>query len=362
MAALNARDLAALNARDLAAQANPVSNWKACVLMQGEEPFFLDKLSDYLEEHWLDPAARDFNQTILYGKETNAEQILSSAKLFPFMSDRRLVLVKEAQQMQDKEWDKLLAYFQNPLDSTLLVMVCRGKNLDRRKKAFKSLEQKGRIIQSDPLKDHQLSGWVDQMITAKGYRISPPSKALLMDYIGNQLSLMDAEIEKLALNLQPGEQIELEHIEKYVGISREYNVFELQDALGQEDAAKAYRLAMHLGQNPKASQFSLPMCVGTLYTFFQKISLIHDSGQLQPQALATLLGVHPYFVQSYQRYAKRYSPARIRRCIRVLLDYDLKSKGLGQGGNLGEAELTQELVMALLHTGSGYANDRRNTT
>jgi DNA polymerase-3 subunit delta len=354
--------MAALNARDLASQTNLVTSWKACILMQGEEPYFLDKVSDFLEEHWLDPAARDFNQTVLYGKETNAEQILSAAKLFPFMSERRLVLVKEAQQMQDKEWDKLLAYFQNPLDSTLLVMVCRGKNLDRRKKAFKTLEQKGRIVQSDPLKDHQLSGWVDQMISAKGFRISPHGKALLMEYIGNQLSLMDAEIEKLALNLQPGEQIELKHIERYIGISREYNVFELQDALGQEDAAKAYRLALHLGQNPKASQFSLPMCVGTLYAFYQKICLVHESEHLQPQALATLLGVHPFFAQSYQRYAKRYSPNRIRRCIRILLDYDLKSKGLGQGGNLGEAELTQELVMALLYTGSAHVIDRQSIT
>ncbi len=354
--------MAAINARELASENKPIALWTSCVLMQGEEPYFLDKLSDFLEENWLDPAAKDFNQTVLYGKETQAEQILSAAKLFPFMSERRLVLVKEAQQMPDKEWDKLLPYFQNPLDSTLLVMVCRGKNLDRRKKSFKTLEQKGRIVQSDPLKDHQLAGWVDQMIQAKGFRISPPSKALLLDYIGNQLSLMDAEIEKLALNLKPGEQIELEHIEKYVGISREYNVFELQDALGQEDASKAYRLALHLGQNPKASQFSLPMCVGTLYSFFQKISLVHESGHLQPQALASLLGVHPYFVQSYHRYAKRYSPIRIRRCIRVLLDYDLKSKGLGHGGNLGEAELTQELVMALLYTGSAHANDRRRST
>ncbi len=354
--------MAAINARELASENKPIALWTSCVLMQGEEPYFLDKLSDFLEENWLDPAAKDFNQTVLYGKETQAEQILSAAKLFPFMSERRLVLVKEAQQMPDKEWDKLLPYFQNPLDSTLLVMVCRGKNLDRRKKSFKTLEQKGRIVQSDPLKDHQLAGWVDQMIQAKGFRISPPSKALLLDYIGNQLSLMDAEIEKLALNLKPGEQIELEHIEKYVGISREYNVFELQDALGQEDASKAYRLALHLGQNPKASQFSLPMCVGTLYSFFLKISLVHESGHLQPQALASLLGVHPYFVQSYHRYAKRYSPIRIRRCIRVLLDYDLKSKGLGHGGNLGEAELTQELVMALLYTGSAHANDRRRST
>lgn len=354
--------MAAINARELASQTDAINQWNSCVLLQGEEPYFLDKLSDFLEEHWLDPTSKDFNQTVLYGKETQAEQILSAAKLFPFMSPRRLVLVKEAQQMPDKEWDKLLPYFQNPLDSTLLVMVCRGKNLDRRKKSFKALEQKGRIVQSDPIKDHQLAGWVDQMIQAKGFRISPPSKALLLDYIGNQLSLMDAEIEKLALNLKPGEQIELEHIEKYVGISREYNVFELQDAIGQEDAAKAYRLALHLGQNPKASQFSLPMCVGTLYSFFQKISLVHESGNLQSQALAGLLGVHPYFVQSYQRYAKRYSPQRIRRCIRVLLDYDLKAKGLGQGGHLGEAELTQELVMALLYTGSAQAIDRRSTT
>ncbi|MBM3935811.1 MAG: DNA polymerase III subunit delta [Sphingomonadales bacterium] len=354
--------MAAINARELVSQTEPIGHWTSCVLMQGEEPYFLDKLSDFLDERWLDPAAKDFNQTVLYGKETNAEQILSAAKLFPFMSDRRLVLVKEAQQMPDKEWDKLLPYFQNPLDSTLLVMVSRGKNLDRRKKAFKTLEQKGRIVQSDPLKDHQLSGWLDQMIQAKGYRISPLSKALLMDYIGNQLSMMDAEIEKLVLNLKAGEQIELEHIEKYVGISREYNVFELQDALGQEDAAKAYRLALHLGQNPKASQFSLPMCVGTLYAFFQKISLIHESGHLQPQALANLLGIHPYFVQSYHRYAKHYSPGRIRRCIRILLDYDLKAKGLGQGGHLGEADLTQELVMAILYTGSTKAIDRQSTT
>lgn len=353
--------MATLSAKELCSQPASIKDWTSCILMQGEEAFFLDKLSDFLEENYIDPNARDFNQTILYGKETHAEQILSAAKLFPFMASRRLVLVKEAQQMSDKEWEKLLPYFLNPLETTLLVLVSRGKNLDRRKKSFKTLEQKGRIVQSDPLKEQQLSSWIDHMIQSKGFRISPPSKALLQDYIGNQPAILDAEIDKIALNLSPGQQIELEHIEKYVGISREYNVFELQDAIGQEDAAKAYRLALHLGQNPKASQFSLPMGVGTLYAFFQKISIIHQSGQIQPQALASILGVHPYFVAAYQRYAKRYTPARVRKCIRLLLEYDLKAKGLGQGGHLGEAELTQELVMALLHSGSTSSNDRRNT-
>ena len=338
----------AVNAQDLCRKPQTMRDWHSVVLMQGEEPYFLDKLGRYLEENLVDPEARDFNQTVLYGKECDAESILSAAKLFPFMSSKRLVLVREAQQLPDKEWEKLLSYLLNPLESTLLVLMVRGKNLDRRKKAFKALETHGRIVQSNPLKDQNLGPWLDETIRTKGYTLNPQAKALLLDFVGNQLTLLDTEVEKLSLNLQPGSSIEAEHVEKYVGISREYNVFELQDALGEQDEHKAYSLALHLGLNPKASNFSLPLCVSTLYTFYQKINLTLSAPELNPQALASLIGVHPYFATAYRKYARNFSETRLRKCFKLLLEYDLKAKGLGQGGHLTEAELTRELIQSLL--------------
>jgi DNA polymerase-3 subunit delta len=340
--------MAAKIARECIQQPQEVLRWSGSVLVQGEEPYFVDALGDLLENRFLPEQARDFNQTILYGKECDAEQIFSAAKLFPFMAEQRLVLVREAQQMADKEWEKLGAYLQNPLASTLLVLLYRGKNLDRRKKTYKILEQKGLVVQSDSLKDRQLESWLDEKVAGHGFRLNPQAKALLLEFVGNRPDLLASEIEKLSLNLRDGESIEPEHIEKFVGISREYNVFELQDALGEQDASRAYRLAVHLGQQPKASNFSLPLCVGTLYAFYQKVALVHEASDAAPQALATLLGVHPYFVTAYRKYARSLRPPRLRRSIRVLMEYDLKSKGMGQGGQVGEAELTREMIQQLL--------------
>ncbi|MFM9061210.1 MAG: DNA polymerase III subunit delta [Bacteroidota bacterium] len=340
--------MAALNARDFSQKPQEILRWSGVVLVQGEEPYFIDTIGDCLETRFVPEQARDFNQNVLYGKECDAEQILSAAKLFPFMAEQRLVLVREAQQLAEKEWEKLTGYLQNPLTSTLLVFLYRGKNLDRRKKAYKTLEQKGLVVQSDPLKDKALDAWLDETVIQRGYLLNPKAKALLLEFVGNNPELLASEIEKLSLNLPQGQSIEPEHIEKFVGISREYNVFELQDALGEQDASRALRLAVYLGQQPKASNFSLPLCVGTLYAFYQKVALVHDTQDSNPQALASLLGVHPYFVTAYRKYARSLRPQRIRRCLRILMEYDLKSKGMGQGGLVGEAELTREMITKLL--------------
>lgn len=317
------------------------------LLLHGEEPFFTDQLTEWIEENAISEEQKGFNQTVVYGRETDASAIINAARRFPMMASHQLVLIKEAQGLPDKEFEKLLTYFEKPLGSTFLVISYKEKNVDKRKKTYKLIDEKGLVFLSEKVKDYHLSKWIEAHISEQGFAVSAQTSSIMAEYLGNNLSRIASEIEKLAINLEPGATITIDHIEKYIGISRDYNVFELQNAIGRKDTFKAFQIVNYFAESPKASNFNMPVCIGSLYSFFSKIYNYHYHKGMQNGQLAAALGVNPYFLKDYDTYAKNFSLPRTKKSIGILLEYDLKSKGLGST-ETGDGELLKEMVYKLL--------------
>jgi DNA polymerase-3 subunit delta len=317
------------------------------LLLHGEEAFFTDQLTNRIEESAISEDQKGFNQSVLYGRETDASTIINAARRFPMMASHQLVLIKEAQGLPEKEFEKLLTYFEKPLGSTFLVISYKDKNVDKRKKTYKLIDEKGLVFLSEKVKDYQLAKWIEAHISGQGFRVSAETSSIMAEYLGNNLSRIASEIEKLAINLEPGATITIDHIEKYIGISRDFNVFELQNAIGRRDTFKAFQIANYFAESPKASNFNMPVCIGSLYSFFSKIYNYHYHKGMQNGQLAAALGVNPYFLKDYDAYAKNFSLPRTKKSISILLEYDLKSKGLGSSDTT-DGELLKEMVYKLL--------------
>lgn len=317
------------------------------LLLHGEEAFFTDQLTAWIEESVISEDQKGFNQSVLYGRETDASTIINAARRFPMMASHQLVLIKEAQGLPEKEFEKLLTYFEKPLGSTFLVISYKEKNVDKRKKTYKLIDEKGLVFLSEKVKDYQLAKWIEGHISAQGFRVSAETSSIMAEYLGNNLSRIASEIEKLAINLESGATITIDHIEKYIGISRDYNVFELQNAIGRKDTFKAFQIVNYFAESPKASNFNMPVCIGSLYSFFSKIYNYHYHKGMQNGQLAAALGVNPYFLKDYDAYAKNFSLPRTKKSISILLEYDLKSKGLGSS-DTADGELLKEMVYKLL--------------
>jgi DNA polymerase-3 subunit delta len=338
--------MAAVAYQDLLKQLQ-ARKYPAVLLLHGEEPFFMDQITEWIEQKAIHEEQKGFNQTVFYGRDVDAVTIVNAARRFPMMADFQLVLIKEAQGLSDKEWDKLQAYFEKPLNSTFLVLAFKGKTLDKRKKAYKAAVEKGQVFTSEKIKDYQLSKWIESYITEQGFKISGETAGIMSEYLGNNLSRIASEIQKLGINLQKGASITVELIEKYIGISRDYNVFELQNAIGRRDTFKAFQIVSYFAESPKASNFSMPVAIGSLYSFFSRIYNYHYHKGGSQQEIASALGVNPYFVKDYETYARNYSLPRTKKSISVLLDYDLKSKGLGSA-DTEDGELLKEMVYKLM--------------
>lgn len=317
------------------------------LLLHGEEAFFMDQLTNWIEQHAISEDQKGFNQTVFYGRDIDAVTIVNAARRFPMMANHQLVLVKEAQGLSDKEYEKLQSYFEKPLGSTFLVMAFKGKTLDKRKKAYKTADEKGLIFLSEKIKDYQLAKWIEGFVQEQGFKVNAETATIMSEYLGNNLSRIASEVEKLAINLTKGASITIELIEKYVGISRDYNVFELQNAIGKRDTLKAFQIVSYFAESPKASNFSMPVCIGSLYSFFSKVYNFHHHKGMPQAQLAAALGVNPYFLKDYETYARNYSLPKTKKAIGLLLEYDLKSKGLGSA-ETAEGELLKEMVYKLM--------------
>ncbi|MFN3529564.1 MAG: DNA polymerase III subunit delta [Bacteroidia bacterium] len=338
--------MAQINFQDLSKQLKS-GKYPAVLLMHGEEAFFTDQITHWIEHEAISEAQKGFNQTVMYGRDVDAVTIVNAARRFPMMAEHQLVLVKEAQNLGDKELEKLTAYFEKPLTSTFLVMAFKGKTLDKRKKNYKLADEKGLIFLSEKVKDYQLAKWIEQYISQQGFKVSVETATIMSEYLGNNLSRIASEIEKLAINLQAGAAITVELIEKYIGISRDFNVFELQNAIGRRDSLKAFQIVSYFAESPKASNFSMPVAIGSLYSFFSRIYNFHFHKGMQPQQIAAALGVNPYFLKDYELYAKNFSLPRTKKSIGLLLEYDLKAKGLGNT-ETSDGELLKEMVYKLM--------------
>ena len=319
---------------------------KPIYLLHGEESYYIDLISDYLEENVLSDAEKGFNQTILYGKDTEMMTVLNASKRYPMMSDYQLVMVKEAQDLKfDKSEDQFQAYCENPLRSTILVLCHKYKKFDKRKKAYKLIEKAGLIFESGTIYDNKVPAWIEDFVRAKGHHINPKASALLAEYLGNDLSKVANELEKLMLNVPKAQEINTKEVQDNIGISKEYNVFELQNALTKRDVFKANQIVNYFEANPKANPIVLVM--GNLAGYFTKILKYHyvsDKSQAAKE-----LGVNPYFLKDYELAARNYSLGKTFEVISLLREYDLKSKGVDATGHTEHGELMKELVFKIIH-------------
>lgn len=323
------------------------------LFMYGEEPFYMDQIANWLEKNAVEESQQGFNQTVLYGRDVDAGQIINASRRFPMMYSHQLVLIKEAQNITEAELEKLIPYFNKPLETTVLAICYKGKTLDKRKKLYKSLEEAAKsngkvfVFVSNKEKDYQINSWISAYVSSQGFKINDDTAKLLAEYLGNDLEKIANEIAKLAINIASGATITNDLVEKYIGISKEYNVFELQKAIGEKNIFKAFQIAQFFGESPKAANFSMPMCIGNLYQLFNKLYLMHYNQGIGQESLAKLMGVHPYFFKEYNVYARNYSLARVKRNISILLEYDLKSKGYGSSAT-EDGELLKELIYKLV--------------
>lgn len=312
--------------------------------LQGEEPYFIDEVTNYIENHILDDAEKEFNQTVIYGRDTDVDDIVSTAKRFPMMANHQVVIVKEAQHIRNIE--DLESYVENPQASTILVICYKYKKIDKRKTFGKNLGKKAVVLTSKAVRDYQIPDWISGYLKGTEYTISPVASKLLADFLGTALSKIANELDKLLIVLPPNTEISPEIIEENIGISKDYNIFELQNALGKKNIVQANRIINYFSANPK--NHPMVVTIATLYSFFSKLMHYHFITDKSERNVAAELKVHPFFVKDYALAAKHYSTNKVARIIHYLRDYDLKSKGVNNS-SAPDGELMRELVYKILH-------------
>lgn len=314
-------------------------------LLHGEESFYIDELTKHIEENVLDDTAKAFNQTVLYGKEIDYKTVLDSARRYPVMSEKQVVIIKEAQEL--KTIDKLESYFQNPLDSTILVLAHKYKKLDKRKKYAKALTGSNKVcvFESTRLYDNQVPNWINNYLKDKNIAIKPAATNLLAEYLGTDLSKISNELNKLTINLPEGTAIDKHIIQRNIGISKDFNVFELQQALGKRDRFKSFLIVKYFIANPK--NHPLPMITATLYNFFSKVYICQSLLRASDGEIASAIGANKFFVKDYKIAAKSYNRSQIEAIITTLKEYDLRSKGVNNV-SIPHGELLREMIVKIL--------------
>jgi DNA polymerase-3 subunit delta len=319
--------------------------YKPVYLLHGEEEYYIDIITDYIAKNILEKADKEFNQTVLYGKDVNSGVIIDTARRFPMMSNYQVVIVKEAQVLRDL--DELARYVEKPVETTILVICHKHKAYDSRKALAKGVKKNGVLFKSDRLYDNKIPAWINSQLKTEGYSITPEGARLLTGSLGSDLTKIKMELDKLILNLKPGEVINEDIIEKNIGISKDFNIFELQKAMGSGDTYKANLIVMHFAANQKTNPFVLTTTL--LYQFFAKILIFHSlKDKSKDNSVAAELSVNPFFVKDYRSAAKRFSLSRTIHAISLLREYDLKSKGVNNASDTHE-ELLKEMVFKMMH-------------
>ncbi|MGB5661806.1 DNA polymerase III subunit delta [Eudoraea sp.] len=313
--------------------------------LMGDEPYYIDKIAQFISDNILTEEEKGFNQMVLYGKETSLEQVLANAKRYPMMSERQVVIVKEAQHLS-RNIEELSSYAVNPQTSTVLVFCYKYKKLDKRKKLHKTLLGNGSVIfDSKKLYENQVSDWIRLTLKQKGYAISHKASVLLVEYLGTDLSRINNELEKLQLVLPKNTEINPDLIEKHIGISKDYNNFELKKAIGEKNIVKATRIINYFAQNPKDNPFVVT--VSLLHNFFTQLLQYHGLSDHSPKNVASALRINPYFVGEFQIASKNYPMKRVSNIIAYLREMDLKGKGVG-AYNISQADLLKELLVKII--------------
>lgn len=316
---------------------------KPIYFLTGEEAYYIDKLSEYIEKTVLTEEEKGFNQMVMYGKEATIEDIVSNAKRYPMMADYQVIIVKEAQHLA-KSIDKLLSYAENPQLTTVLVICFKYSKLDKRKKIFKVIQKNGVLFESKKLYENQIPDWIRKVLQGSGYSITPKACILLAEFLGNDLGKISNELDKLKIIIPKSQEITPEAIEQNIGISKDYNNFELKKALGERNVMKVTRILNYFAQNPKDNPFVVTITL--LHTFFTQLLQYHGMNDHNPKSVAVALGVHPFFVTEYQIAAKNYPMKKVSTIIASLRELDVKGKGVG--ANLEPKELLKELLIKIM--------------
>jgi len=318
--------------------------YKPVYWLEGEEPYFIDEIMNFAEHNILSESEASFNLTIFYGKETNWADVLNACKRYPMFSDRQVVLLKEAQSMKDL--DKLESYIINPLASTLFFVSHKEKKIDGKTKFAKTLKAKTELLSTKKLQGNYLSDWAKGMIHSLGLNIDPKVLMLLIEHIGNDLSRIHNEIEKIAINLKGRTTISEDDIERYIGISKEFNVFEFQNAIGKRNFEKAIRINQYFAANPKAAP--IQMVIPTIHKFFCNAYMVFGAGTFNENEIGSVLGIaNNYFVKDYIATAKSYGQQGIESILLLLHEYNLKSIGINDKGT-EDADLIKELLVKIM--------------
>ena len=319
-------------------------NFAPVYFLTGEEPYFIDMISDTIENGALDEADRAFNQIVVYGRDVDVETIANHARSFPMMGERMVLIVKEAQDVKDLE--NFEAYLDTSPDTTLLVFVYKYKKFDKRKALAKKIDKKGVWFESKKLYDSNIPGWIQNYLKADGYSITPKATQMLADFLGTDLHKIANELKKLTIALPKNKSIDDADVERNIGISKDFNVFELQNAIGSRDVLKANRIVNYFGDNGKDNP--LLVTAITLYGYFAKLIKVHCTQDKSQGNLASVLGVNPFFVKDYLTAARNYPPQVCIRNISILREFDLKSKGY-ESGETSEKDLYREMIFKLMH-------------
>ncbi len=311
-------------------------------LLTGEEPYYIDKISEFIEKNVLTEEERGFNQVVLYGREVSVEDIVGNAKRYPMMAERQVVVVKEAQHLS-RTIENLTSYAANPQPSTVLVLCYKYNKLDKRKKLYKAIKKSGVVLESKKLYENQVADWIKNVLKSRGYDITFKASNLLVEFLGTDLGKIDKELEKLCLVVPKGSQITPEAIEVNIGISKDYNNFELKRAIGEGDVVKATRIINYFGQNPKENPFVLTITL--LYSFFNQLLTYHGLNDQSPKNVSKALGIRPYFVEEIQIAARNFPMRRVSGIISELRELDLKGKGVG--ASISQQDLLKELLVKI---------------
>lgn len=326
-----------------------ISDWKKKLFkpvywLEGEEDYFIDKIVHYAEHNILTDAEAGFNLTVFYGRDADWTQVINACKRYPMFAERQVVLLKEAQHMRDI--DKLESYIGQPLTSTVFIVAYKEKKVDGRTQLAKLLKTKAELFTTKKMYDNQLPDWTNELVKSKGYTISQKGLLLLVDHIGNDLSRIDNEIEKMLVNLGSRTSITEDDIEKYVGVSKEYNPFELQSAMAAKDLSKAMRIIQYFEANPKAAPIQLVL--PTLYNLFSKTYMIFGQASKDEKTIAANIGVNAWFVKDYLLVARNYGYNGVEKALLLLHHYNLRSVGVNDTGS-SDASLLKEMVVKMVN-------------
>ncbi|WP_423819394.1 DNA polymerase III subunit delta [Salinimicrobium sp. TIG7-5_MAKvit] len=318
---------------------------KPIYFLTGEEPYFIDKISDYIEDHVLPEEEKGFNQMVLYGRDVTVDDIIGNAKRYPMMAERQVIIVKEAQDLS-RTIEQLLPYAENPQPTTVLVFNYKYKKLDKRKKLHKAIAKTGVIYENKRLYENQVVDWIQAEMHSRGYQMAPKAAQMLLEFLGNQLDKIDNELKKLQLITPKGSTITPEVIEENIGISKDFNIFELRKAIGSKDNLKAHRIINYFSQNEK--DHPMVMTVGMLFSFFVQLQQYHALKDQSENNVARALKINRFFVRDYVTAARNYNMKKVSSIISYLRDADVKSKGV-EAANVPQGDLLKELLFKIIN-------------